>query len=94
MAVDSVSPAGDTPIVVQTTAKSTRTELVAILNHIPAMVGYWSNDLRNVFANEAYSERFGLSTAPSEMVLTDSLDEDDRDVQREDEGGANRAARW
>jgi len=27
-------------------------------------------------------------------VLTDSLDEDDRDVQREDEGGANRAARW
>jgi PAS domain S-box-containing protein len=68
VAVDSASPAGDTANVVQTTAKSTRTELVAILNHIPAMVAYWSNDLRNVFANEAYSERFGLSTTPSEMV--------------------------
>jgi PAS domain S-box-containing protein len=37
----------------------------AILNALPAMVGYWDRDLRNVMANDAYVEFFGKS--PAEM---------------------------
>jgi PAS domain S-box-containing protein len=37
----------------------------AILNALPAMVGYWDRDLRNVMANAAYVEYFGKS--PEEM---------------------------
>ncbi len=36
-----------------------------ILNALPAMVGYWDRDLRNVIANDAYVEFFGL--APEEI---------------------------
>ncbi|HMS72441.1 MAG TPA: PAS domain-containing protein [Baekduia sp.] len=31
----------------------------AILNALPAMVGYWDHDLRNVMANDAYTRFFG-----------------------------------
>ena len=37
----------------------------AILNALPALVGYWDRDLRNVMANDAYVEFFGRS--PEEM---------------------------
>jgi PAS domain S-box-containing protein len=37
----------------------------AILNALPAMVGYWDRDLRNRMANDAYIEFFGKS--PEEM---------------------------
>jgi diguanylate cyclase (GGDEF)-like protein/PAS domain S-box-containing protein len=30
-----------------------------IIDNVPALVGYWDQDLRNVFANRAYSEWFG-----------------------------------
>lgn len=40
-------------------------DLASILGHVPAMVGYWDRDLRNVFANEAYSDWFGKS--PSQI---------------------------
>jgi PAS domain S-box-containing protein len=33
--------------------------LEAILNALPAMIGYWDRDLRNVMANSAYMEFFG-----------------------------------
>jgi len=33
----------------------------AMLNALPAMVGYWDSDLRNRMANDAYIEYFGMS---------------------------------
>jgi PAS domain S-box-containing protein len=36
-------------------------DLSAILDALPAMVGYWDADLRNRFANRAYVEFFGLT---------------------------------
>jgi diguanylate cyclase (GGDEF)-like protein/PAS domain S-box-containing protein len=36
-------------------------DLRAILNALPAMVGYWDRDLRNRMGNEAYVEYFGVS---------------------------------
>jgi diguanylate cyclase (GGDEF)-like protein/PAS domain S-box-containing protein len=39
--------------------------LRAILNGLPAMVGYWDRDLRNRMANDAYVDYLGM--APSEM---------------------------
>lgn len=36
-----------------------------VTNSIPGMVGYWTNDLRNAFANSAYLEWFGKS--PEQM---------------------------
>ena len=37
-------------------------EILAVLNALPAMVGYWDAGLRNRLANDAYFEYFGLST--------------------------------
>ena len=37
----------------------------AVLNGIPAMVGYWDRDLRNCLANDSYREWFGV--APDRM---------------------------
>lgn len=34
--------------------------ILAVLNGIPAMVGYWDKDLRNRFANDAYREWFNM----------------------------------
>lgn len=42
-----------------------RENIQAILNALPAMVGYWDRDLRNRMANDAYVEFFGKT--PEEM---------------------------
>lgn len=34
--------------------------LNSILNHTPAMIGYWNNDLTNKFGNKTYQEWFGF----------------------------------
>jgi PAS domain S-box-containing protein len=41
--------------------QKTRTRLQSILDHVPAMIGYWNRDLRCGFANSAYLDGFGLS---------------------------------
>lgn len=40
--------------------------LSAVLDHMPAMIGYWDRDLRNRFGNTAYEEWFGFT--PSSML--------------------------
>src|SRR5690349_18737646 len=40
----------------------------AMLDALPAMVGYWDSDLRNRVANAAYIEFFGKS--PQELIGT------------------------
>lgn len=35
--------------------------LRALLDRLPALIGYWDSDLRNVFANVAYVEYFGVT---------------------------------
>lgn len=41
----------------------TAEDLVRILDHTPAMIAYWSRENRNLFANQAYVEWFGVSPA-------------------------------
>ena len=36
-----------------------------LIDHLPALIGYWDRELRNVVANDAYFEYFGL--APAEV---------------------------
>ncbi len=43
-----------------------RADVRAVLNALPAMVGYWDADLRNRMANDAYVEFFGLT--PDQML--------------------------
>ncbi len=38
-------------------------EIVTVLDHIPAMVGYWDKDLRNRHANKTYFDWFGIRPA-------------------------------
>lgn len=52
-------------MVVKPTESSERTAVGRILNALPAMVGHWDRDMRNVMANDAYVEFFGMS--PQEM---------------------------
>ena len=40
---------------------ATDVDLGAVLDELPAMVGYWGPDLRNIFANRVYVEFFGLT---------------------------------
>jgi PAS domain S-box-containing protein len=40
-------------------------QLLAVLDGLPGMVGYWDRDLRNIVANKAYLEYFGFS--PEQM---------------------------
>lgn len=42
-----------------------RQHLQSILDHMPAMIGYWDRDLTNRFANQAYVEWFGWT--PQQM---------------------------
>jgi len=45
-----------------------------ILNNMPSMIGYWDNELRNRFANQAYFEWFGvLPEHMPGMLLSDLL---------------------
>jgi PAS domain S-box-containing protein len=44
---------------------ATEERIRTVLNALPAMVGYWDKDLRNVTANDAYISFFGKS--PEEM---------------------------
>ncbi len=39
--------------------------LRVLFDGLPALIGYWDRDLRNVVANEAYVEWFGIS--PGQM---------------------------
>ena len=43
-----------------------RRQLRAVLDNMPAMIGYWDRDLRNRLANEAYVEWFGWT--PEQML--------------------------
>jgi PAS domain S-box-containing protein len=38
-------------------------QLLPILDNLPALIGYWDNDLRNRFANQAYAKWFSLTPA-------------------------------
>lgn len=40
-------------------------QLLTVLDALPGMVGYWNAELRNIFANRAYIEYFGMT--PEEM---------------------------
>ncbi|MCF8008036.1 MAG: PAS domain S-box protein [Methylovulum sp.] len=45
-----------------------------ILNHVPALVGYWNAEQRNVFANQAYFEWFNIAPeALQDAHLSDLL---------------------
>ena len=41
--------------------KRSAQDLRTIIDHTPAMIGYWDKDLKNRFGNSAYVEWFGLS---------------------------------
>ena len=41
--------------------QETQTDLEAVMNHVPAMIGYWHKDQTNRFANRAYEETFGVA---------------------------------
>lgn len=43
-----------------------RRQLRAVMDKVPAMIGYWNRDLLNALANEAYVEWFGMS--PDEIL--------------------------
>jgi diguanylate cyclase (GGDEF)-like protein/PAS domain S-box-containing protein len=47
-------------------ADERRPPLQRVIDHLPAMVGYWDRDARNRMANRAYVEWFGV--APEEMA--------------------------
>lgn len=34
-----------------------------VIDNVPALIGYWDNELRNVAANAAYGDYFGLTRA-------------------------------
>lgn len=44
-----------------TPAEEERRRLLALINHLPAMIGYWDRELRNVIANDAYVQFFGIT---------------------------------
>lgn len=55
-----------------------------LIDRLPAMVGYWDSDLRNVVANEAHVRYFGLT--PDEIRGRNIFD-----LLGEDLGGAQPA---
>ncbi|CAN5878593.1 hypothetical protein BH11PSE12_BH11PSE12_24860 [soil metagenome] len=40
--------------------KRSKDEIQHIIDHMPAMIGYWDTDLKNRFGNKAYLEWFGI----------------------------------
>ena len=42
---------------------ATQRHLRAVIDNVPAMIGYWDKDLRNRFGNHAYSSWFGIHPA-------------------------------
>ena len=48
-----------------TTLNQTEKDLRSILDHLPAMIGYWDAQLKNRFGNKAYLDWFGIS--PEDM---------------------------
>ncbi|MFM9917012.1 MAG: CHASE domain-containing protein [Rhizobacter sp.] len=60
-----------------------RRDLQTLLDALPSMVGYWDRDLRNRFANQAYSRWFGVRSAEMpgrhlQSLLGDELFEQNR----------------
>lgn len=52
-------------------------DLRSILDHMPAMIGYWDRTLRNRFSNHAYCDWFGIDpTAIAGMHLREVLGEE------------------
>lgn len=52
-------------------------DLAAILDNMPAMIGYWDRDLRNRFGNHAYYDWFGIDPATmSGMHIRDVIGEE------------------
>jgi len=43
----------------QNSLRHSKSFINAIIDHIPGLIGYWSNDLRSVFANKEYEKWFG-----------------------------------
>jgi len=43
----------------QSSLRHSKSLINAIIDHIPGLIGYWSNDLRSVFANKEYEKWFG-----------------------------------
>lgn len=43
--------------------ENARNELQTLIDHLPAMVGYWDKNLRNRFGNHSYLEWFGMTPA-------------------------------
>jgi PAS domain S-box-containing protein len=63
VAADTARPAGQEA---PAELPAARADIRAVLNALPAMVGYWDSGLRNRMANDAYVEYFGL--APNAML--------------------------
>lgn len=59
-------PADESGLDLESNPTAARADIRAVLNALPAMVGYWDSGLRNRMANDAYVEYFGL--APEEML--------------------------
>lgn len=52
--------------------KQKESEVLGIINYIPLMISYWLPDLKNVYANQKFSEMFGYSP---EMIQGHSMKE-------------------
>ncbi|WP_427134387.1 sensor domain-containing diguanylate cyclase [Pseudarthrobacter sp. S9] len=58
-------------------------QMRALLNGIPAMVGYWDTDLRNRLANDSYCEWFGVTPEKLQcMHIKELLSETDFEANR------------
>ncbi|MBB3212209.1 PAS domain S-box-containing protein [Herbaspirillum sp. Sphag1AN] len=52
----------DTQVRSNAALERSHAELQTIIDHMPAMVGYWDRDMKNRFGNKAYLEWFGYPT--------------------------------